>query len=163
MNSDPQGFHYPFQAMLERQRWQLESIQRALVCALRVHAAAVDELSCQRTVHQALLDSSDITANRCDPVQAHARLQYLCNMAGRIQQQVRACEDHDRQCNASRQHCRDAQARLDALQQHRDDARMAHLQTQGRLESRLADHDWLARWKAVRPPGEATQITGGAV
>jgi len=140
--SDPRGFKYGLQVLLQRAQWQLDALQCALADALRRQQEAQAALARLREEQHAVRTGAAAAGQRFDPLHARAIVQHLCQLAERVQQQSGRCDDAERACALKRRECAEAQARLEGLQAHRDRALATHRQVQLRKESALADEQW---------------------
>lgn len=148
MSADARGFRYPFQPLLERQRWQFEARQRELAKALRVQAAGRAELQRQRSKRQALIEGVRMMFDRLDPVRTHSGLVYLCELDALIARLTEESETVSSRCADLLAECREQHARLEALERHRERSLASRARQQVNHQAKLADQEWLARSRA---------------
>jgi len=148
MSEDVRGFRYPFQPLLERQRWQFEARQRELAKALQVQAAGKVELQDQHANRQTLLARVRMMFNRFDPVRTHSGLMYLCDLDTSIARLTEESETVAMRCADLQAECREQHARLEALERHRDRSLANRVVQQANRQAKLADQEWLARLHA---------------
>ena len=156
--SDPRGFKYELQVMLQRAQWELEAAQSALAAALgrqRDDQASLGQLQQERRAVQL---GAAAAGQRFDPLHARAIVDHLCQLSERIRQQSARCDEAARECAHRRRECAVAQARQEGLEAHRDRALAAHHQVLLRKEAALADEQWITHTTAKGLP-MASEIT----
>jgi hypothetical protein len=156
--SDPRGFKYELQAVLQRAQWELEAAQSALAAALgrqRDNQASLEQL--QREQH-AVQKGAAAAGQRFDPLHARAIVDHLCHLAVKLRQQSERCDVLVNECALRRRDCAEAQARHESLEAHRDRALAAHDQAVLRKEAALADEQWIAHITSKGLP-MASEIT----
>lgn len=153
--SDPRGFRYPLQSVLQRQRWQLDQRRHELATSLRRQRDADRRLKRLRELHQAT--SRAQAGERLDPVRAQGRLAYLCQLGDQIEAQVAECRSMAQRCEVLRRASSESQLRLEAIEQHRERIRARFVMEQSRVQAALADQEWMANWHQGGLPE-----TGGA-
>lgn len=140
--SDPRGFKYGLQVLLQRARWQLDAAQCALADAVRRQQQAQAALAQLQEEQRALRSGAAAAGQRFDPLRAQAIVHHLVQVAERVRLQAGRCEDAQRECARKRGECAQAQARLEGLEAHRERALAAHRLVQLRKEAALADEQW---------------------
>lgn len=137
---------YPLQGLLLKQRWHLAVRQRELSAARAQQTEAQRALVALSGEQTAVLIALEGGQGRAiDPLQSQAALRFLSALRQRIAVQ----QDHVTQCEQRgqtlQQECLHLQARLDALESHRERslARTALAMQQRALAQ--TDQDWQAR------------------
>ena len=152
MSVDLRGFRHEAEAILQQRRWQLE----AAVAALGRLQAQLAAVRTSLSDLQAELASScgtcvDGRTVRLDP-QAHVRsLHWLAQLQGRIGAAAARLEGVERERDAAGRRLRELQAKVDALEAHRDDAIAEFAGEQAARQASEADRDWLARHLEEQP------------
>lgn len=156
--TDPRGFTYAMQALLDRSRWQLDALQCALADALARQREGREELARLQALQRAARGSAAAAGAKFDPLQARTVLNYLCQVADQMHLQAGRCDALEAECSDKRHGCAQAQARLEAIEAHRARALAAHWQLQARRDAALADEQWMGRRTREGSPmaGEST-------
>jgi hypothetical protein len=144
--SDPRGFSYDLQALLHRQRWQLEALQCALADAMRRRRVAEAALIKLQDLQREARVGAAAVGRQFDPQRARALVNYLCQLAERIHVQTECRDELNRECESKKRECADAQARLDEIEKHRGRALAAHWRDQSRIQAAVTDEQWLTNW-----------------
>lgn len=144
--SDPRGFRYQLQALLLKQRWQLESLQCALAQALRQRREAEVALKELQVLQREAQRGASAAGRQLDPQRAQTIVNYLCQLSDRIRVQAERRDALNRECEGRQRDCANAQAQLDEIEKHRASALQAHWHGQSRIEAALADEQWIMNW-----------------
>ena len=144
--SDPRGFRYELQALLLRQRWQLEALQCALAQSMRRRREADVALKQLHDLQREAQRGAAAAGRQLDPQRAQAIVNFLCQLADRIRVQAECCNALKRECEEKQRDCANAQARLDEIDKHRAGALQAHWRGQARIQAAAADEQWIMNW-----------------
>jgi flagellar export protein FliJ len=144
--NDPRGFRYELQALLQRQRWQLDVLQCALADVMRRRRVAEAALMQLQGLQREAKVGAAAVGRQFDPQRARALVNYLCQLAERIRVQTECRDELNRECESKKRECADAQARLDEIEKHRDRALAAHWRDQSRIQAAVADEQSMTNW-----------------
>ncbi len=152
---------YPYAVLLDRERWQLESLQRALG---ELEQRQRDEAQQHALLVQARADIATRLGRAVDagldPAQARNRMAFLAHLDARLMQQERQLAQCAAACGQAREAALRQQLRIESLQRHRT----AHDRVQRRVavhrDETTQDAAWLER-AAMQPPPTCSPADGG--
>ena len=144
--NDPRGFRYELQALLLQHRWQLDALRCSLADVMRRRSVAEALLMQLQSLQREAKVGAAAVGRQLDPQHARAIVNYLCQLADRIREQTECRDELNRECESKKRDCADAQARLDEIEKHRDRALATHWRDQSRIQSGVADEQWVANW-----------------
>jgi hypothetical protein len=151
--SQPRGFRYALQAVLQLRRWQLDQRQHEWAVALKAQRDADDRL--QRLLDLRHAAGRAPAGEGIDPVRAQAQLAFLARLGVRIEVQTAECRSMARRCEELRRASSDALGQLKAMEEHCARRRAQHVKDQGRHQAARADQEWMAH-QGGRPEPDST-------
>jgi hypothetical protein len=146
MSADLRGFHYPLEALLQRRRWELESVEGQLGRAVRELEQAVGAAAELRSRHvEQSRRAARALEERLDPVSHPRSLHWLTILRGL----VRAAEERVDQLRAERARILErlaiAQRKVSVIERHREDCVAEYATEEAARACVEADRDWIVR------------------
>lgn len=138
-------FRYPFEALLQRQRWRLDATWQALAKVQLQHHRLHEDIQRMQRDCESLARVPDPAA-RIDPGWFRVRLDHLHRRRMAVQVHQAQLDDLQRRQQQLRLDCGREQARLDGLKAHRDRHRQAFAIEQDRRSAALRDQEAVMRW-----------------
>lgn len=141
-----QRFDYALQPVLQQARWQLD----AALAELAASARRLEALKACATAHQDHVSSmlgwmTSSPALSLDPNMARNRVAYLAQAALKTADFEHGIAKAEEALRKLQDTGREKQLRLDAIEQHRQNAENEHRQAQAQKAAAEVDDDWLVR------------------
>jgi len=159
---DLRGFNYPLAALLRKQEWELESLQRKMGEARLTLQQAEVQLEAARVTLQQQGHALSFSAGRAlDPGLYQHGIAYLAGSQSAIADLQLRVEQLREDVEAARQACMKQQISIQMLEQHRTQLLDAYVCDEQTRQANETDRDWSARriWRQEHAQQNTSKAT----